>query len=447
MASKINHINQKFHITNNASSSVHTLTEQNVEEQDINKTDKEIIDKNYIGDKVQNGIKKDQDKFNHETSKSINIASTHKTDIEKNSLNCLRKKPKLKKKIWNLQNDSNSPKKTSDNTRNVVNELPNCSKRVTESKPQLKYASILDEQHELVVQKRSKLKLSGRKLLANRKIVRSSSVNYEEQRKSMFNELAKNVEKKKLPKTEKGVKKIENKEGIAKEKKKVSCNVLAKLSPKRLTGKMCTNETVSLGAIKVEEGKCCTDKANIEAKNICNVSNAIVSIDNQQELEIADDVVSLSGLNLTEKDLNKSTKKAIVGLLAHDRISVCGQEELPIVESQIRVDNSLTCKSTLEREMLKESCIEDTFVIPITEIVSESYKETVKVDEIDGHDNSLPPSEVKVEKQQLQLISDRSKQHKLAISKIIVNLVPKRKTSDGTSIYYWCNMPKKVLKG
>ncbi|KAH8284616.1 hypothetical protein KR018_006465 [Drosophila ironensis] len=333
------------------------------------------------------------------------------------------------------------------------NESPAClakmpAKRPTRLLKPKTSSSILSVESELVVGKRSSFRLPSE---TKRKpqgggITRSASLSAADRRTSLpvatkkiippRLRTAKNREQEKGKDNDKD--KDKNKENDKKSSNQKlngsSSNFLAKMSPKRLRGAKDKDKESDK-----DKGKQAT-AAKSKGVNNNNPKPAEKSSSKSEEYEIADDATSLNGSE-SEAAASGAPKMAILSESDSKlMISVRGREELPVVESPktspkgfakcvrlpVEVENHPLQTSEENNENHEEAILGDeSKVISPTEL-------TPMLDEANGNREASSATLPRTAKQ-------------VHVSKML-HLVPKRRTPDGTNIYYWCDVPKKALK-
>ncbi|XP_068147093.1 uncharacterized protein [Drosophila tropicalis] len=319
------------------------------------------------------------------------------------------------------------------------NETPAClSKMPDKTRPsRLKpKANILSVESELVVgTKRGSLRLpmdSKRKQQSGgggggASITRSASLSAADRRTSLpvTNKRILAPSKIRAPKTGKAQEK--DKENDKKSSNQKTSNILSKISPKRLRGgkdkdkDKDQSKTLPVKSKKILELEVTTPCTSAPTANPAKT----------QEYEIADDATSLNGSetegNAKMAILSESDSKLM--------ISVRGREELPVVESKspfekcIRIPIQADEDHPLQPEVISPpSCQNnDDDESTAADVINGNQDHEQDQNNV-GHSATLPRT---------------SKQ---SFYNRAMHLVPKRRTPDGTTIYYWCDLPKKALK-
>lgn len=173
-----------------------------------------------------------------------------------------------------------------------------------------------------------------------------------------------------------------------------------------------------------------------------------------EEYELADDATSLNGCDMTD-----DSGVAKIGLLndidTKLMIRVNGKEEFPVVEANSSVVDIKRNSMNYDRvtEFLKVNKKNSKSDIPSTNDNKSSNKTpsiTVITNEnCNSHQDQLVRN---VDQEQDQKRSTLPKIKKpMDPNNYVLNrtmkILPKRRTADGTNIYYWCDISKKKIKG
>ncbi|KAH8328870.1 hypothetical protein KR074_008213 [Drosophila pseudoananassae] len=351
------------------------------------------------------------------------------------------------KKRWAAGKSSDTPEMSEvycPSCEDPSNESPACLAKMPDKRPtrlqKPKASSILSVESELVVGKRSSFRLpsESKRKQQGGGITRSASLSAADRRTSIPTankkiipprlRSAKNKDQDKPKDNDKDKDKDKNKENDKKSSnQKVNGSFLSKMSPKRLKG----------GKDKDKDKESDKDKGktNPPAKNKAANNNNPKPVESSksEEYELADDATSLNG---SESD-GAAAKMAILSESDSKlMISVRGREELPVVESPktppkrfekcVRVpveSENHPLQPNETNENLEE--LDENKVISPTEL-------TPMLDVANGNQEPSSATLPRTAKQ-------------AHVSKMM-HLVPKRRTPDGTNIYYWCDVPKKALK-
>ncbi|KAL9921893.1 uncharacterized protein ACN427_002684 isoform 1-T2 [Glossina fuscipes fuscipes] len=435
--------------------------------------------------------------------------------------NCFKTGKKCKKR-WVLSSDINTPEMSEiycPTCDDFANETPACLNKMPDPRNKVKPKTIANLESELVISKRGSLRLNERKPFIKDRLMRSSSLSAADRKKGKKNEASPN--KKEKPKM-----KDKDKDKI-KEKLSKANSLLAKVSPKRVRA---NRNQIPEDADKIKNNKEINSHNNSKnSKKVLSQDKSVAkqvseSLENNevtplQEYEIADDAVSLSGIELTQVAESEAKIAILTETDTKLMIAVRGQEELPVVEepaessasqtatiteaistnrlSTFSLTNSpslsqndnpvqTTCefakcvrvavKNDDNHSLQHSQCPNDPNsendfeIISSTDAKESVYKFNLKIDDNDNchtsHTLRLSPvspsstSPVKIsqlstaeEKQgiscsYLSTTLPRTKRSDamLAHYNRVIHLVPKRRTPDGTNIYYWCDVPKQALK-
>jgi len=342
------------------------------------------------------------------------------------------------KKRWASAKNTDTPEMSEiycPSCEDPSNESPAClakmpDKRPTRPKPK---TSILSVESELVVGKRNSFRLPSehKRKQQGGSITRSASLSAADRRTSLpvstkkiipprlRSSKAKDLEK------DKDKEKDKNKENDKKSSnQKVngsSTNFLSKMSPKRLKA----------GKDKDKD----KDKSGAAAKNkAVNNNNPKLDTSKTEEYEIADDATSLNG---SESEGAGAAKMAILSESDSKlMISVRGREELPVVESPKtppnRFEKCVRLPVEPENHPLQPNANNENEESDVSKVISPTEL-TPMLDVANGNQEASSATLPRTAKQ-------------AHVSKML-HLVPKRRTPDGTNIYYWCDVPKKAIKG
>ncbi|KAH8297376.1 hypothetical protein KR044_011095 [Drosophila immigrans] len=379
------------------------------------------------------------------------------------------------------------------------NETPAClskmpDKRQTKLKP--KPPSILCVESELVVSKRGSLRISSsdNKRKANN-ITRSVSLSAADRRtsvpipgsakKASVPARVRLVKTKEVDKSKEKEKDKENDKKSSNQKANGTSSLLAKMSPKRLRNTKASDKDKD----KDKDKERSNDKSKVAAKAKGNSSSSSSSNNNNinnnakaatatatstasgndtapkaEEYELADDATSLNGEAVDSGESASSAKMAILSESdSKTMISVRGREELPVVEQSGSPSPPTVVPVTVSMHRF-EKCIR----VPVK---SESHplqldltlSPTAPAEHATNDNNEEQPHEVGatsgIAVSPLLGEADVANGNQPAASSAtlprtakqsyynkVLHLVPKRRTPDGTNIYYWCDLPKKALK-
>lgn len=367
-----------------------------------------------------------------------------------------------------------------------ANETPAClskmpDKRQTRLKP--KPPSILCVESELVVGKRGSLRLGENKRSKGNNITRSVSLSAADRRTSVpIPVLPKKaaapvrvrLTKKELDKGTKDKDKEKDKENDKKSSNQKG-NLLSRMSPKRLRNAKASDKEKEKDKekdkpkekskvpvkTKIPQSSAINGNGNGSSNNNNN-AKAVSAASKTEEYEIADDATSLNGESAELGDGAGGGAAKMAILSESDSklmISVRGREELPVVEQSTSSAPTSTSPSPPVQRF--EKCLR----VPVK---SESHP--LQLDQPDQADNATNDNNHDEElgataaaaaavtpllngaadvangnqpasSATLPRTAKQSYYHK------VLHLVPKRRTPDGTNIYYWCDLPKKALKG
>ncbi|EDV98136.1 uncharacterized protein LOC6569103 isoform X2 [Drosophila grimshawi] len=352
------------------------------------------------------------------------------------------------------------------------NETPAClskmpDKRPTRLKP--KPPSLLCVESELVVSKRGNLRLGTDTKRKASNITRSVSLSAADRRTSlpMPKKVAvparvRLVKPKELDKTKDADKDKENDKKSTNQK----TNLLAKISPKRLRSAKPSEKDKEKEKTKKEQDKDkdkSRDKSKMANKSKTasnNNNNAKAAAPKTEEYELADDATSLNGDALDCAGDGAGAAKIAILSESDSKlmISVRGREELPVVEQTPTPPPPLTTTTT----QIFEKCL----LVPVKSESHPLQPATTSSDSATNNDNNEEDNEeeesVPTEQQSLlngDLANGNQMPMPTAASSAtlprtakqsyynkVLHLVPKRRTPDGTNIYYWCDLPKRALK-
>ncbi|KAI8039989.1 uncharacterized protein LOC128253664 isoform X2 [Drosophila gunungcola] len=340
------------------------------------------------------------------------------------------------------------------------NESPAClakmpDKRPTRLKPK---TSILSVESELLVGKRSSFRLpsEGKRKQQGASITRSASLSAADRRTSLpvasrkiipprlRTSRVKDQEKDRDKDKDKDKNKENDKKSSNQKVNGSATNFLAKMSPKRLRGVAGKDKEKDKEVDKDKDKGKTKPSAAIKHKAVNNNNPRPDMTSKTEEYEIADDATSLNG---SESEGGVGAGAAKMAILSESdsklMISVRGREELPVVESTknsppaklfekcVRVSVE-TEKHPLQQNENNENGEESD----ITKVISPTEL-TPMLDMANGNQEAA-----EVEATSATLPRTAKQAH---VSKML-HLVPKRRTPDGTNIYYWCDVPKKALK-
>ncbi|KAH8234410.1 hypothetical protein KR038_009408 [Drosophila bunnanda] len=344
------------------------------------------------------------------------------------------------KKRWPVGKNTDTPEMSEiycPSCEDPSNESPAClakmpAKRPTRLKPKPSILSV--ESEVLVVGKRNSFRLPSetkRKQQASGSITRSASLSAADRRTSLPVATKKIIPprlrtaKAKDQEKDKEKDKDKNKENDKKSSnQKVNGsagNFLSKMSPKRLRGAKDKDKDKDK-----ESDKDKSKPVNAETINKgTNNNNPKAASSKSEEYEIADDATSLNG------DSDGAGAMGKMAILSESdsklMISVRGREELPVVESP---------KTPTTRF---EKCVS----VPV-----EAKSHTLQPNENNENEDEekvISPTDVANGNQEASRATLPRTAKQAHVGKML-HLVPKRRTPDGTNIYYWCDVPKKALK-
>ncbi|XP_062136257.1 uncharacterized protein LOC133845725 isoform X1 [Drosophila sulfurigaster albostrigata] len=371
------------------------------------------------------------------------------------------------------------------------NETPAClskmpDKRQTKLKP--KPPSILCVESELVVSKRGSLRLSSseNKRKGNN-ITRSVSLSAADRRTSVpIPGSAKKapavsrvrvVKGKEMDKSKEKEKDKENDKKSSNQKANGASSLLAKMSPKRLRNAKASDKDKEKDKDKErsKEKSKLTPKAksnsgsnnnNNDAKTAPTTASGTDSATKVEEYELADDATSLNGEAAESGDSACSAKMAILSESdSKMMISVRGREELPVVEQSGTPSPPTVVPVTVSMHRF-EKCIRvpvkseshplqlDLTLSPTTAPADHTTNDNNEEQQqelgatsgdavsplLNGEADVANGNQPQASSATLPRTSKQSYYNK------VLHLVPKRRTPDGTNIYYWCDLPKKALK-
>nr|XP_016996792.2 uncharacterized protein LOC108057152 isoform X1 [Drosophila takahashii] len=341
------------------------------------------------------------------------------------------------KKRWAMAKNTDTPEMSEvycPSCEDPSNESPAClakmpDKRPTRLKP--KPTSILSVESELVVGKRSSFRLpsEGKRKQQGGSITRSASLSAADRRTSLPVATKKIIPPRLRTGKAKDVEKDKNKENDKKSSNQKlngsSSNFLAKMSPKRLKGGK--DKDGDKAEKPKDKGKSVAE-AKSKAVNNNNPKTETETTSKTEEYELADDATSLNG--------SESEGAAKMAILSESdsklMISVRGREELPVVESP---------KSPTKRNF--EQCVR-TPVEPENHPLQPNENNENDVSKVISPTELTPMLDVANGNQEASSTLPRTAKQ-AHVSKML-HLVPKRRTPDGTNIYYWCDVPKKAIK-
>lgn len=185
----------------------------------------------------------------------------------------------------------------------------------------------------------------------------------------------------------------------SKDKKKSKCSLRSPIGPVNA----CKCTTHYLNILNQSEYELADDASKVE-----KIENA-----NFGEFEFADDAISLNG-EISERPNSRTSVKS-----ENPFIQVNGKEELPSPE---QIKQQISIKTDVSNNV-------------------------DKVDNFDGNCNMLSVPKVAVPRQCATLPKRRRKHvnHRMWYRPLLEP--PHRQTPDGTDIYYWCDMPKRIDHG
>ncbi|XP_037949103.1 uncharacterized protein LOC119680388 isoform X1 [Teleopsis dalmanni] len=375
----------------------------------------------------------------------------------------------------------------------VANETPACLNKMPDKKTKPKHKTILSVESELVVTKRGgSLRLHDKKTSitrssslssADRKAKKNeSSTNKKE--KTKVKEKDKDKEKDKENTKSKETHKQKDKENKEKPKEKSSktANILARVSPKRLRPKMSASTTESNTKTKTNKTTKETANNNVEA----NSNGEDIKL---QEYEIADDATSLNGCEIIASE--NGAKMAMFS--ENDSklmINVRGREELPVMEEPSPPTTAdinaatTTTNDTQNKTLIFEKCVPVNTECPPFQLPLKTVTDNVNIDnktqnreensdaetqqpteftpmlndcngnceatisptQVEQSNNTHESDDFEHVTQQSTLPRPKRTAAQQAFYNKAMNLVPKRRTPDGTNIYYWCDFPRKTFK-
>lgn len=445
------------------------------------------------------------------TNLSKNSAATPKKTTDKTTGcagNCFKTGKKCKKR-WVLSSDINTPEMSEiycPTCDDFANETPACLNKMPDPKNKVKPKTIANLESELVISKRGSLRLNERKPFIKDRLIRSSSLSAADRKRGKKTETSFN--KKEKPKI-----KDKEKDKI-KEKLSKANSLLAKVSPKRVRA---NRNQFPEDAEKTRSNK--EKNSHNNSKRVLSQDKSVAkqvseSFENNevtplQEYEIADDAVSLSGIELTQVAESEAKIAILTETDTKLMIAVRGQEELPVVEepAESSASQRATTSDAISTNLLPTfsltnspslsqndnpvqttcefaKCVRvvvknddnqcpndansenDFEIISSTDAKESLYKFNLKIDDDDVTPVS-PSSTSPVKISQSSAADDKSDEKQgtscsyvsttlprtkrsdamMAHYNRVLHLVPKRRTPDGTNIYYWCDVPKQALKG
>ncbi|XP_030375837.1 uncharacterized protein LOC115625082 isoform X1 [Scaptodrosophila lebanonensis] len=379
----------------------------------------------------------------------------------------------------------------------AANETPACLNKMPDKQAKTKAKTILSVESELVVSKRGSLRFSDSKKKSGN-ITRSASLSAADRR---ANGAAAAAAAKKAPiyrtrpgpvneKMRKEKEKVldrdkdkENDKRSSNQKSTTTSSLLARVSPKRLRGgkHVSTDKEKdrdnSKAAVKLKgnSGSTTTTKNNNNEK-ARSAAKGLAPVAKQEEYEIADDATSLNG---SEADGGVGDGiNAKIAILSESEcklmISVRGREELPVVEqhtvtptppSALRFEKCLLVPVKSESHPLQLEIGDPTpSQSPSSLPADNAANDNEPDEEAAAAPSELTPMLLNDEQNDANgnhnhhqaddgsstLPRTTSKRNNAASQQSFLNkamhLVPKRRTPDGTNIYYWCDLPKKALK-
>ncbi|KAL7736746.1 hypothetical protein ACLKA6_015599 [Drosophila palustris] len=386
----------------------------------------------------------------------------------------------------------------------AANETPAClskmpDKRQTRLKP--KPPSILCVESELVVSsKRGSLRLGDNKRTPRaNNITRSVSLSAADRRTSVPIPVSikkaaplrvrfvktKEVDKSKTPTREKDKDK-ENDKKSSNQKANGASNLLARMSPKRLRNAKASekdkekekdkdkdkikDKTKAIvkgkrenGNINNNNGKATTTTATATTTTTATTSAtatvAVAATSKAEEYEIADDATSLNGESAAET--TEITGPAKMAILSESdsklMISVRGREELPVVEQSASPSSPPTVVQHFQKCLRVPAKSEShPLQLDVTSPADDYATNDNNYDDDDQEQLGAMASEVSPllngeadvanGNQPAASSATLPRTAKQSYYNKVLHLVPKRRTPDGTNIYYWCDLPKKALK-
>lgn len=413
--------------------------------------------------------------------------------------NCFGSKLKGKgKKRWTSSTDTPEMSEVyCPSCEDAANETPAClskmpDKRQTRLKP--KPPSILCVESELVVSgKRGSLRLGEQKRSSNSKggnnITRSVSLSAADRRTSvpipvLPKKTAAAPVRVRLIKKEQDKAKDKDKEKDKENDKKSSNqkgNLLSRMSPKRLRNAKASEKEKdkpkekSKVPVKTKIAQSCSLNGNSNNNNNAKAARTAPKA-LSEEYEIADDATSLNGEAGVELgELGAGGGAAKMAILSESdsklMISVRGREELPVVEQTTTTTSASSPSPSPSTAGMQ--CFVKCLRVPVK---SESHP--LQLDQPDQADNATNDNnqhEEEEEEENVELGATAAvtpllngaadvangnqpatansssatlpRTSKQSYYNKVLHLVPKRRTPDGTNIYYWCDLPKKALKG
>lgn len=351
------------------------------------------------------------------------------------------------KKRWASAKNTDTPEMSEvycPSCEDPSNESPAClakmpDKRPTRLKPK---SSILSVESELLVGKRSSFRLPSeiKRKQQGGSITRSASLSAADRRTSLpvatkriipprlRTAKAKDLEKDK--EKEKDKNKENDKKSSNQKVNGSATNFLAKMSPKRLKAGKEKDKDKDGNKEKEKDKFKAMDAAK---KKAVNNNNPKPDISKSEEYEIADDATSLNG---SESEPVGAAKMVILSESDSKlMISVRGREELPVVDSPKtppkRFEKCVSLPVEPESHLLQPDENNENEQSDITNVISPTEL-TPMLDVANGNGEANSATLPRTAKQ-------------AHVSKML-HLVPKRRTPDGTNIYYWCDVPKKAIK-
>ncbi|KAH8418615.1 hypothetical protein KR222_006749 [Zaprionus bogoriensis] len=384
------------------------------------------------------------------------------------------------KKRWNSSDTPEMSEVYCPSCEDAANETPAClstmpDKRQTRLKP--KPPSILCVESELVVAKRGSLRLGENrrnKAGGGNSITRSVSLSAADRRTSVpIPVLPKKaaparvrLSKKELDKSTKDKDKDKDKENDKKSSNNKG-NLLSRMSPKRLRNAKAGDKEKekdkpkekSRVPVKTKNAAASNSNGNGHShSNNNNNAKAASAAAKTEEYELADDATSLNGESAELRDgaaaigggaakmaiLSESDSKLM--------ISVRGREELPVVEQSASAASSSTSPSPPVQRF--EKCLRVPVKSESHPLQLEQPADNATNDNNDddtlGATAAMPllngAADVANGNQPAASSATLPRTAKQSYYNKVLHLVPKRRTPDGTNIYYWCDLPKKALK-
>ncbi|BFG05914.1 uncharacterized protein DMAD_04533 [Drosophila madeirensis] len=384
----------------------------------------------------------------------VTVASEQAGTSSTTGCNCFGGK-KCKKR-WASANSSDTPEMSEmycPRCEDPSNETPACLSKMPDKRPsRLKpKSSILSVESELLVAKRSSLRMpadSKRKPLGG-SITRSASLSAADRRTSLPVATKKiftpRLRPAKAKEQEKGKEKEKEKDKNKENDKKCSnqklngsaSNFLSKMSPKRLRQAKDKDKEIDKAKTKANSPP---SKAKAGNNNNSKTPNSTPPA-KTEEYEIADDATSLNG-SKSELGAGGAPKMAIMSESESKlMISVRGREELPVGEPE----STTTSSQRFEKCVLVPVEPEDHPLQPASPSGNENDNDNDElVASVVSPTELTPMLDVANGNQASSATLPRTS--KQSHSSKMLHLVPKRRTPDGTNIYYWCDMPKKALK-